>query len=218
MRLKIAVVRLTSSAMASTPSIPERKRRCRRPSLRRKRDAAATRAIEHHGPEIYGFLRAIARDDDLASEAFALGSEQLWRNLARFRWEASLRTWAYQLFRHALYQVRADPRRRPDRNLPLSIADSIADVHRSATAPFQRTEVKQGLRALRESLDPIDHEILVLRLDRAMSWKDIARALAEPGDAETTVDQRAAALRKRFERAKAQLRELAVKHGLIPED
>jgi RNA polymerase sigma-70 factor, ECF subfamily len=181
-------------------------------------DAAATRAIEHYGPEIYGFLHAIARDDDLASEAFALGSEQLWRNLARFRWEASLRTWAYQLFRHALYQVRADPRRRPDRNLPLSIADSIADVHRSVTAPFQRTEVKQGLRALRESLDPLDHEILVLRLDRAMSWKDIARALAEPGDAETAVDQRAAAFRKRFERAKTQLRELAVKHGLIPED
>ncbi|HWO18773.1 MAG TPA: sigma-70 family RNA polymerase sigma factor [Kofleriaceae bacterium] len=181
-------------------------------------DAAATRAIAHYGPEIYGFLRAVARDDDLASEAFALGSEQLWRNLARFRWEASLRTWAYQLFRHALYQVRADPRRRPDRNLPLSILDSIAEARRSATAPFQRTEVKQGLRALRESLDPLDHELLVLRLDRAMSWKDIARALAEPGDAETTVDQRAAAYRKRFERAKAQLRELAAKHGLIPEE
>ena len=181
-------------------------------------DGAAPRALEHYGPEVYGFLRAIARDDDLASEAFALGSEQLWRNLGRFRWEASLRTWAYQLFRHALYQVRADPRRRPDRNLPLSIVSSMADIHRSATAPFQRTEVKESLRALREALDPIDHEILVLRLDRAMSWKDIARAMAEPGDTEGAVEQRAAAFRKRFERAKAQLRELAVKHGLIPED
>lgn len=182
-------------------------------------DGAATRALEHYGPELYGFLRAIARgDDDLASDAFALGSELLWRHLARFRWEASLRTWAYQLFRNALYQLRADPRRRPDRNLPLSIVTSIENVQRSITAPYQRTEVKEGLRALREALDPLDHEILVLRLDRAMSWKDIARALAEPGDAEGAVEQRAAAYRKRFERAKAQLRELAVKHGLIAED
>jgi len=196
-------------------------------------DAAATRALEHYGPELYGYLRAIARDDDLASDAFALGSEQLWRYLGRFRWESSLRTWAYQLFRRTLYQLRADPRRRPDRNLPLSIASSIEDVHRSVTAPYQRTEVKESLRALRESLDPLDHEILVLRLDRAMSWKDIARALAEPDDTEagasasssstsssssSSIDQRAAAYRKRFERAKAQLRELAIKHGLLPED
>ena len=181
-------------------------------------DGAATRALEHYGPELYGFLRAIARDDDLASDAFALASEQLWKNLARFRWEASLRTWAYQLFRHALYQVRTDPRRRPDRNLPLSIVTSIANAQRSMTAPYQRTEVKEGLRALREALDPLDHEILVLRLDRAMSWKDIARTVGEPGDSAAAVEQRAASLRKRFERAKAQLRELAVERGLLPDD
>lgn len=181
-------------------------------------DAAATRALEHYGPELYGYLRAIARDDDLASDAFAIASEQLWKNLPRFRWEASLRTWSYQLFRHALYQVRADPRRRPDRNMPLSLVTSIANIQRSQTAPYQRTEVKEGMRALREALDPVDHEILVLRLDRAMSWKDIARTVAEAGDTESTVEQRAAALRKRFERAKAQLRELAVKHGLIPDE
>ena len=181
-------------------------------------DLAATRALEHYGPELYGYLRAIARDDDLASDAFALGSEQLWKSLARFRWEASLRTWSYQLFRHALYQVRGDPRRRPERNMPLSLVTSIANIQRSRTAPYQRTEVKEGMRALREALDPVDHEILVLRLDRAMSWKDIARAVGEPGDTEATVEQRAAALRKRFERAKAQLRELAVKHGLLAGD
>ena len=182
-------------------------------------DGAATKTLEHYGPELYGFLRAIARgDEDLASDAFAIASEQLWRSLPRFRWEASLRTWAYQLFRHALYQLRKDPRRRAERNLPLSIASSLEHIHRSVTAPYQRTEVKEGLRALREALDPLDHEILVLRLDRAMSWKDIARALGEGEDAEATVDQRAATYRKRFERAKTQLRELAVKHGLIPGD
>ena len=181
-------------------------------------DVATTRALEHYGPELYGFLRAIARDEDLASDAFAIASEQLWRNLAKFRWEASLRTWAYQLTRNALYQLRTDPRRRADRNLPLSVVTSVANVQRTGTAPYQKTEIKEGLRALRDALDPLDHEIMILRLDRAMSWKDIARALAEDADTEATLTARAAALRKRFERAKERLRELAVAQGLIPDD
>ena len=180
-------------------------------------DAAATLAIATYGPEIHGFLRAVARDDDLAAEAFATASEQLWRGLPAFRWEASIRTWAYQLARHALYQLRAAPSRRPERNLPLSIAPSIQQALRTATSPYQRTEVKAGLRALREALDPQDHELMILRLDRNMSWKDIARALAAEGET-ASVDQRAAALRKRFERAKVRLRELALEHGLIPDD
>lgn len=180
-------------------------------------DLATTRTLEYYGPELYGFLRALARDDDLASDAFAIASEQLWKNLMKFRWEASLRTWAYQLVRNALYQVRTDPRRRAERNLPLSVVTSIANVQRSGTAPYQKTEIKEGLRALRDALDPVDHEIMILRLDRAMSWKDIARALADEADREATLTQRAAALRKRFERAKERLRELAVAQGLIPD-
>ena len=83
-------------------------------------------------------------------------------------WEASLRTWSYQLVRNALHQLRSAPSRRPERNLPLSVMTSIANLQRSRTAPYQRTEVKDGLRALREALDPVDHEILILRLDRGI--------------------------------------------------
>ncbi|MEO8699318.1 MAG: sigma-70 family RNA polymerase sigma factor [Kofleriaceae bacterium] len=179
-------------------------------------ELATTRTLEHYGPELFGFLRAIARDDDLAAEAFALASERMWQNLERFRWEASLRTWVYQLARNALYRLRRDPRRRASNNLPLSLVQSIEEVRRSPTEPYRRTEIKDMFRTLRESLDPLDHEILILRLDRSMSWKDIARSLADE-DTTDTVEQRAAAYRKRFERAKSQLRELAVTHGLVGE-
>ncbi|HEU0029447.1 MAG TPA: sigma-70 family RNA polymerase sigma factor [Kofleriaceae bacterium] len=180
-------------------------------------EAATTRALERYGPELLGFLRALARDDDLAAEAFANTSEALWKSLPRFRWQASLRTWLYQIARNSLFHVRADPKRRADRNLPLSVIASVEQVQRSATAPYQRTHVKDGMRALRESLDPVDHEILILRLDRGMSWRDIARALAETAEPESraVLDARAASLRKRFERTKARLRELAIEHGLV---
>ncbi len=181
-------------------------------------DGASSLAIASYGTELIGFLQAIARDEALAADAFAIASQQLWAHIARFRWEATLRTWFYQLGRNALHQLRRDPRRRPDRNLPLSVLTSIAEVQRQPTAPYQKTESKNALRELRESLAPDDHELLILRLDRGMSWKDIARATAGEDEAASTLDTRAAALRKRYERLKQQLRERMVERGLLDDD
>lgn len=177
-------------------------------------DGATSRVIAVYGPELHGFLNALAKDTDLGSEAFAATCERIWKYLPGFRWEAPLRAWAYQIARNALRTLQADPRRRAERNVPLSVIQSLEAVARSRTAPYQRTEIKDAMRELRESLDPEDHEVLILRIDRGMSWKEIALATASD-DAPTNVDQRAAALRKRYERTKAQLRELAIARGLL---
>ena len=172
---------------------------------------ATTAALQRYGVELLGFLRALAGDDDLAGDAFSELGEDVWTGLPRFRWESSLRSWLYALARNALAQLRRDPRRRRDRNLPLSIAPEVAAVARTVTLEIQRTEVKDEFRVLREQLDPEEHELLLLRLDRGLSWKDIARILGGAGD----LDTRAAALRKRFERARDRLKKLAIEHGLI---
>ncbi|MCE9580624.1 MAG: sigma-70 family RNA polymerase sigma factor [Deltaproteobacteria bacterium] len=178
---------------------------------------AATVALETYGPELYGFLHALAREDDLAAEAFATFSEDLWKGLAKFRWESSLRTWSYALAKNALWRLRRDPRRRPEHNVELDsgVADVVAQV-RTQTVPYLRTTVKDELSKLRDELDPDDHALLILRIDRRLSWRDIARAL--PGEGEVEVDKRAATLRKRFERAKSLLRDLATARGIIPKD
>jgi RNA polymerase sigma-70 factor (ECF subfamily) len=172
---------------------------------------ATTAALRMYGVELLGFLRALANNHDLAAEAFAELGVDVWKGLPRFRWESSLRSWLYTLARHALGQLRRDPRRRIDRNLPLSLAPEMAAVVRTVTLEIQRTEVKDELRVLREQLDPEEHELLLLRLDRGLAWKDIARILG--GDDQ--LDARAAALRKRFERAKERLKKLAIDHGLF---
>jgi len=175
---------------------------------------ATTAALRAYGVELLGFLRAIAGDPDLAAEAFAELGEDVWKGLPKFRWQASLRSWLYALARNALAQLRRDPRRRPGRNLPLSLAPEVAAAVRTVTREIQRTEVKDGFRILREQLDPEEHELLLLRLDRGMAWKDIARIVGSPGG-DDDLATRAAALRKRFERAKARLKKLAIEHGLI---
>jgi RNA polymerase sigma-70 factor (ECF subfamily) len=181
---------------------------------------AAHQAIELYGGEVLGFLHAVARDDDLANEAFSVFSEDLLRGLPSFRWDASLRTWCYALARNALHRLRRDPRRRARHNVALSgqgaDISAIVEQVRTATMPFLKTEIKDELRRLREALDPDDHALLVLRIDRKMSWKDIARAL--PGDDGQELDRRAATLRKRFERAKTMLREMATQRGLLSVD
>ncbi len=172
---------------------------------------ATTAALRRYGVELLGFLRALAGDHDLAADAFSELGEDVWKGLPRFRWESSLRSWLYSLARNALAQLRRDPRRRRDRNLPLSVAPEMAALVRTVTREIQRTEVKDGFRMLREQLDPEEHELLLLRLDRGLAWKDIARILGGDGD----LDARAAALRKRFERARQRLKKLAIEHGLI---
>lgn len=180
---------------------------------------ATTLAVETYGPEVFGFLHALARDEDVAAEAFSTFAEDLWKGLPRFRWESSLRTWTYALARNALHRVRRDPARRAGRLVPLSDVGGVSGLAaavRSVTSPHLRTEVKDAFARLREELDPDDHALLILRVDRKLSWREIARAMPdEQGD---DGEKRAATLRKRFERAKAQLRELALAHGLLPSE
>lgn len=178
-------------------------------------------AIKLYGAELLGFLRAIAHSDDLAADAFSAACEHLWRGLPRFRWNASLRTWLYRVGRNALIDLQRSPARAHARNLPLSVLSSVQEVQRTPTEPFRRTEVKAALRALRDSLPVEDRELLVLRLDRQMSWKDIARATSATEDeSPASLTTRAASLRKRYERLKEQLRALAVEQGILdaPDD
>lgn len=180
---------------------------------------AATRAIKGYGPEILGYLSAMTRAESDAAEVFSIFCEDLWRGLPGFRWASSFRTWAYTLARHALSRFGRDPNRRAGRNLALSDASEvfeIADKVRSTTLVHLRTEVKNEFAVLRDKLEPDDRTLLVLRVDRQMPWNDIARVMFD-GDAPDFDDLKrtAAALRKRFERAKERLRKLAKEANLL---
>lgn len=183
---------------------------------------ATTRALESFGREIFGYLVAVARSEDEASEAFAMFSEDLWRGIAGFRWQSSLRTWAYQLARHALARLQRDTRRHAGRMVPLSQAPQVqgmAEQVRTATLEYLRSEVKDRIAELRRELDPEDRTLLILRIGRNMSWRDIARVLGDAGEPDDEALTRAAArLRKRFERAKQALAALARARGIVGRD
>jgi RNA polymerase sigma-70 factor, ECF subfamily len=77
-----------------------------------------------------------------------------------------------------------------------------------------REEVRrQGIERLRAMLTPEERTLLVLRLDRDLSWREVAIVLEE----EQGEPVEEAALRKRFERVKERLVRLARDEGLVEE-
>ena len=90
---------------------------------------------------------------------------------------------------------------------------------RSQTEPWLRTDVKDRLRQLRDSLDPDDRLILVLRLDRGLSWNEVAVVtLGEEKASAEALRRESARLRKRFQDLKDELRGRAERAGLLEPD
>jgi RNA polymerase sigma-70 factor (ECF subfamily) len=177
----------------------------------------ATLAIESYGPEILSFLEMMLRNHADSSDAFAQACEDLWKGLARFEGRSSMKTWFYTLARHAASRLRRSSH--SGRLVAISEITDVADRVRSQTRPHLRTEIKTGFAAIRATLDDSDRMLLVLRVDRAMSWNDVARVMIEEGadDSEEGVARAAARMRKRFQSVKDTIRARAVATGLIDE-
>lgn len=180
-------------------------------------ETTATLALERYGSEIASFLIAYLRSPQEAEEVFAQSCEYLWHGLPRFEWRTSLRAWFYTIARHAAIRHKTVGYRKPGRNIPLSNAglSALAESIRSRTALHLRTETKSRLRTLRERLAPDDQTLVILRVDRGMSWRELTNVLRAEGAPAEDPKREEARLRKRFQLAKEKLRELARAEGLI---
>ncbi|HEY2510899.1 MAG TPA: sigma-70 family RNA polymerase sigma factor [Polyangiaceae bacterium] len=185
-----------------------------------KHDQAATVALRGYGPEVLGFLMAASGDEAAASELFSDASEALWRSLPTFAWKCSLRTWTYAIARNLLrHRARDAMRAKKREGGGDSVVDQVAQAVRTETLAFLRTERKTRLQELRDALPEEERMLLVLRVDRQLAWKDLARVLGEGQGGVQMSDEEAAKeaarLRKQFQLVKDRLRELAKKEGLL---
>jgi RNA polymerase sigma-70 factor (ECF subfamily) len=175
----------------------------------------ASLAIESYGGEVLSFLETMLRDHADSGDAFAQACEDLWKGLPRFEGRSSFKTWFYTLARHAASRLRRNAHHK--RLTSLSEVSDLAERIRSRTRPHLKTEVKTGFAAIRAALEDDDRMLLLLRVDRAMSWNDVARVMAneDDGDSTETIARVAARLRKRFQTVKETIRERARASGLI---
>jgi RNA polymerase sigma-70 factor (ECF subfamily) len=179
-------------------------------------DRAATQALETYGAELYGFLVSLAGGDSNATEIYSQVCEDLWKGLPSFGLRCSVRTWLYVLARHAAARFRRSPWNHGARRTGDSRLDEFVARSRTQTSPWLRTDVRDRFRALRDSLDADDRALLVLRIDRALPWQDVARVMLDddqPDQAKLCreVDR----LMKRFQLLKEDLRRRARDAGLV---
>lgn len=170
---------------------------------------AATEAIRVLGPEVLNFLRSLLRNEDMAAEAFSRFSEHLWKGIPAYRASASLRTWAFRIATHVALDLRRDPWRRRGRRLATHEASRIADEVRTRT-PVRVERQRRALDVLREALSVEERALLSLRVDRELSWSEIADVLSAEGRP-VGVE----ALAKRYERLKERLATAARDLGLL---
>lgn len=172
-------------------------------------DGTIAKALEAYADELFGFLIGLARERTQAEDAFSAACERMWRGLPKFRWDSTFRVWAYRIARNEFLRTTREVTK-ARKHTPISDIASVraaVDRVRSSTPIYERTEVKDKFAELRAQLEPEDLMLLGLRIDRKMAWADIAKVLAATDDEPST--REVAALRKRFERLKARLRELA---------
>jgi RNA polymerase sigma-70 factor (ECF subfamily) len=174
--------------------------------------------LEAYGTEIFTLLSSMHAISADAEDAFSAFAERLFLTMPRFRWDCSMRTWAYRLGRNASRDVRRASK--AGRNQPITDASISALVVRlrTATASYLADEKKHAFARLREELPEDDRELLVLRVNRGMEWLDIARIFVEddaPG--EEPLKREASRLRKRFQLVKDRLRAEGRARGLIEE-
>jgi RNA polymerase sigma-70 factor (ECF subfamily) len=180
---------------------------------------AATLAIELYGHEIFSFVASQLREPHAASDAFSDFSELFWRTLPSYEWRCSLRTWMYLLARRALTRERREARKRNKHERSLTHVSQLSNAveqARTPTAAHFKTATKDRFQSLRAELPEEDQMVLVLRVDRGLSWAELAEVMLvtdSPTAAQLATE--AARLRKRFQLAKAHLRKRAEEAGLV---
>lgn len=180
--------------------------------LRLGRDAdAATRVLRAYGAELRAYLIHVLRDATAADDAFSECAEQVWRSIGSYRAASTVRAWTYGVAWHAAMRVVRDPFRRRGRPLESVELARLVEGARTETPIYLKTGTKDAIDELRAALGPDERALLTLRLDRRLSWAEVAVALSD----EATGRASEAALRKRFERIKEQLRALAEAKGLL---
>jgi RNA polymerase sigma-70 factor (ECF subfamily) len=184
-------------------------------------DRAAALLLETYGREIFRFTMSRLRDEDATSEVFSEFAENLWRSLGGFKWQCTARVWSYTLARHAMSRHIEDVRKRRARTVPLSEAGPLSEIGqkiRTETLAAMRTETKTIFAELREELPIDDQTLILLRVGRGLSWKEIARILFETQDGSEPLDrelnQASARLRQRFQVVKDKLRQMARDRGV----
>lgn len=176
------------------------------------KDQAAKVALEAYGKEILGWLCGVC-GDLTAQEIYQGFSNELPGELWAYRGQFAFRPWLYGIARKTAFRKLRSPSRQ-DSPLGGSVLPSPGE-NLSDNRTWAKTQINNSAFArLRDRLDPEERMVLILRVDRRMSWEDVARVMENPATGDT-LRESATRLRRYFHRTRERLREMAIAEGLL---
>ena len=181
---------LATKLLPAKPAWSDRDHAIRTLHTNKNDSAGALLALETYGGEMHAFLAAAAHTAAQADAAYVELCHDVWRSFGMFRWGASLRMWLYVLAYEAL--LRLEHGVATDRPRTCYEVDALLVRARHAAVRWQYA-------GLRDRLDRADRALLVLRIDRNLSWKEVVEVL----------DLDELTLRMRLDRIKSRVRMLA---------
>ena len=187
--------------------------------LTRSFSEATTLGIEAYGPSILGMLVGALGDEDAAEDVYAVWCEDVWNGIDGFEGRSRFSTWAYRVAYNALSRYHRTPWQR--HRLSLRTGDDhqrrlLEERIHVTTAAWRKTTVKDAFQSLRKQLTPTENTLIILRIDRGLSWREIAQIMIEADDPSAARLQREAnRLAQVFHRTKQKLHDLARDAGLL---
>ena len=157
-------------------------------ALIQKGDLGAYRQlVEKYQSRIYSMIAGMVRDreeaHDLTQDAFV----KAFRNLDRFRLEASFYTWLYRIAKNLTIDwLRKQKRRRTDEfDEGIAARESggtISDSHlkESPSRELERSRLKDRIFDAMETLSPEHRQIVLLREVEGFSYKEISDVMGIP--------------------------------------
>jgi RNA polymerase sigma-70 factor (ECF subfamily) len=176
-----------------------------------------TTILRELGPHLLGFARSRLHDTTVADDAYASFCLDLWRSMGSFRGQCSFEAWSYLLLRNAVHRTLKRQVRPRRQELGLSQLSEIPELLALVKTTLDGTHAASGdsFASLRAQLDEEEQTLLVLRVDRDLSWKDVALVfLGEQAD-EAELVRESAKLRQRFQALKVKLARMAKAAGLL---
>lgn len=171
----------------------------------KQNEQAAKVALEAVGAEILGWLCGVFLDDRAAQAAYDDLCSELPHELWAFRDECPLRCWVYGLARRVAFRHLRSPE---SEEAPLG-----------ATAPPRQIRTEQTtelsgslLSRLRAKLDPEERMVLILRVDRRMTWEEVAHVMENPS-VPATLRESADRLRRYFHDIRERVRALSMQEA-----
>jgi len=171
--------------------------------------AAVTGVLRLYGAEVFGFISALIEVAPSAREVYAAVGEVIWVRLPTFGWRCDLRTWTYGIARRAIAAFRAE------HGTPSNVLFTEAPRPPPSSGPFRQKAFRGAVAVLRRKLSPEERELLILRVDRRLSWRSLAlTTLGETAD-EADVVKEEERLRASVDVLKEKLAQIAKEHGIL---